>query len=218
MFKTKHYVILFQAVLLVGGSISTAQAFVSATQGFTLTAEGCSGDCGTAPWGTVTVSQDASNSSAIDIGLALNNPYRIHATANANHPAFAFNLAGSPAVTLSLPSGFSWSSSAHAVAPFGSFGYSVSCDAACANGYNANNPQFLSLVVTPSTGVLTLSSIVANASGYYFSTDVANTNGQTGNIASNAVSGPTGSVPEPGIVALMAIGSLGLALGRRQIR
>ena len=58
---------------------------------FTFTDTSCTG-CGTGPFGTVLVSQDASGLKELDFTVTLNSPYEFHQTTTLTHPVFAVDL------------------------------------------------------------------------------------------------------------------------------
>lgn len=172
---------------------------------------------GSGNFGTVTVSQDLTNSNSIDISLVLNEPYRIHQTVGSQHPAFAFNLSGTPEVTItSLTAGFSLITDGSRASPYGTFPYAIACldRSVCAPGYSTSNPISLSFVVTPVVGALSLESVISNGRAF-FTADIQYPSGTTGNVAS-LLPAPVISVPEPNSFSILFLGLLAAGLMRRQ--
>lgn len=194
---------------------------------YLLTLNGCSSGCGTGPYGSVTVSQDARIAGALDFSVVLGAGYSFRHANDTHHTAFGFDLAGNPQITMSSFSSsvFSRGNDNLSLSPFGVMEYSIGCASTggltCASGANANNPTTLAFVVTSQTGALTLSSLVANPDGYLFTVDAVNngtcagcTSGSTGNLAAAAaasvVTNDTLATPEPATAALFGTGLLAL--------
>jgi PEP-CTERM motif len=158
---------------------------------YDLTVDGCSSGCGAGPYGTVTVSQDVSNTNAVDIQVSLDPGYIFHDNPDPNHHALVFDLSGDPAVTVSsLSTGFGVETSSLASSPFGSFDYAIDCLGTggnkCSSGKSPLDLTTLSLVVTPDSGSLTPASFASTTSSkgpIFFAVDV-DLNGGTGNVGS----------------------------------
>ncbi len=187
------------AGLLVLGVPSAARAGVIYTLGYST----CTTACGSAPWGTVTVTQDAANWMALDVVVQLANdpttglPYYFHQS-NSNHFALAFSLVGNQSATISglNPSVYGVNSgTSFTAAGLGTFGFAMSCQSTlgCANGYSATNGGRIGFTITPTSGSLNqYSAFAQNSNGYFFSTDIAaliNGTGSTGNIGSSPATG-----------------------------
>ena len=193
---------------------------------YLLTLDGCSSGCGTGPYGSVTVSQDTRTFGALDFSVILGAGYSFRHANDSHHAAFAFDLVGDPAITMSSFSSnvFGRGTDNLSLSPYGVMEYSIRCtttdEHTCASGANANNPTTLSFIVTSQTGALTLSSLVANPDGYLFTVDVVNngtcagcTSGSTGNVAagsSTLVTNQALATPEPASMALFGTGLLAL--------
>lgn len=211
---------LLLALVLVAASLMPAAE--ASTIVFKLTDTKVSGFAGSS-FGSIAVTQDSANKNAIDITLTLNGEYRIHRTQGSQHPAFAFNLSGLPAVTISgLGEGFSVLKGGGSAAAYGDFPYAIACSGEeCRSGYSSANYQSLSFVVAPVSNAFSLTpqSLVSNGSAY-FTVDVQTPNGLTGNIASlNPVAAadvpPEAAVPEPGTLSILCLGLAALGLVKR---
>jgi hypothetical protein len=180
---------------------------------FTLDKDGCTGTCGTGPFGTITLIQDTSTSVSVTLDLAANE--RFAGTGAGDALEFnVFGFSGTLKVTnLSPSSGFSVGG-ADSASTFGSFLESIICTV-CQGGSSSNPAGPLSFEVT-STGAagVTLADFVANTGGYYFASDIVGTNGKTGNVATKtfAAGSPPPSAPEPVSVVLVGVGLLALRL------
>jgi hypothetical protein len=173
---------------------------------FSLTADGCTGGCGTGPYGTVEVIQGV-DANTVKFTVTLDAPSAFISTGGPHH-AFAWSVAGNPAITIgSLPAGFAVGSAPASNAPFGDFGYSIDCPGC---GPGASNAKADPLTFTVSkAGGLTPSDFVGNANAFYFSADIIGPSGNTGNVAA--------LVPEPATALLLMSGLAGLAAaGRRR--
>jgi hypothetical protein len=173
---------------------------------------------GSGPYGTITVTQDA-NGTSLDITETLNAGFEFHG-GNANHPALAFSLTGDPTITITgLTNGFSSSSvnTAPSTPPFNAgFDYQITCPSCAGYIVPPGGITKLSFVVSDS-GTLTpssLSSIVYSGQNLFFSTDIVESNGKTGNVGATLAP----AVPEPSTWAMMILGfaSVGFVAYRRK--
>ncbi|WP_394761212.1 PEPxxWA-CTERM sorting domain-containing protein [Phenylobacterium sp.] len=146
---------------------------------------------------------------------------------DANHWSFGFDLTGGAATIGGIVD--DGTGTFHAIAgpknmsPFGSFGYIVDCDTGCSTGYSAASAKHLTFTVSRAGGLTVNSLTFTHSATYgdvYFSADVANTGGKTGNIG--ALKPVTvelqGGVPEPATWTMMLVGfgGLGALLRRRR--
>lgn len=198
-------------VCTVGLFITGQSAFADT---YVLNIDHCTDTCGISPpnYGTVNVTQDGS---AVDILVTLGSNVRFVSTGASD--ALGFNIAGDPAITISaLTSGFSQGSGGH-FDGFGTFMYSIVCDA-CGSGGSNPQPGPLSFTVSRTGGgSLSISDFQTLSSGgspsVYFDADVIGPNGKTGPVGANTF---TPSVPEPSAIALFATGLIGAALSIRR--
>ena len=210
------------SVVLRGSIVLIFASLANAGMIYTLNLDGCSGGCGTSPFGQVLLAQNGSND--VLVTLTLFNGDEFVKTGAGN--ALAFNLTGNPAITISaLTSGFSVGpASAHASA-FGTFEYTVTCTGC---GPGASSPLLGPLsfdVQLAGGGSLSISDFVGNGGGHFFAADILGTNGATGNVAADGP-GKSSSAPEPsatllgltGLAALSGIRRTLLSLSERSLR
>jgi hypothetical protein len=189
---------------------------------FTLDQDGCTGGCGNTPFGTVTLNQGA-DANTVDVRLDLLNGNLFPGGADPNHFSLAWNLLGSPAVTITnlTPAFFVVGPTDVNQSPFGAFGYSVDCPKnECGPGASNAQPGPLTFSVF-SAGGLTPDSFTANAGGFYFASDIFSAEGtrNTGNVA--AIGGGTpnphdSDTPEPASMALVGAGLIAVAVSLKK--
>lgn len=185
------------AVLGVFTLASTARA---SSITYTLTQDGCSGGCGTAPYGTITLTTDPILANTVDVSESLFNGDELLTTGS--HDALTFNTDVTPITITDLTTGYTESGTGNP--PFGSFDFGIACTG-CGPGASAPLGGTLSFDVTGPTG-FSISDFVANGGGNFFASDIIGTTGNTGAVGANSAN----AVPEPSqtflLLALMLVG------------
>jgi hypothetical protein len=169
---------------------------------YTLNQDGCTGTCGTAPFGTVSLAQ-GTNSVNVTVTLAADENF----AGTGAGDALEFNVAGSPSIG-SITSGFSVGPAPDTASTFGSFLESVTCDT-CKGAKGPVGP----LTFTVSMPGITVNDFTANSKGYVFASDILGNNGKTGNVAAAAAV----TTPEPMTFSLLGAGLLGIGLFKRRL-
>lgn len=181
---------------------------------YSLTIDHCTGGCGTAPFGTIDVTQAGANTVEVDVSLTPGDQF-----VRTGFPgSFAFDLVGDPVVLVSdLTAGWSLHStnagSLH-FDGFGYLGYALVCNA-CGNGGSHPFAGPISFDVTaPGLTPANFRSLSSGGSTQVdFVADILGTTGNTGPVGATPSST---SVPEPGTLGLMSLGLAGAALIRRR--
>jgi hypothetical protein len=201
------------AAALVLGAATASQAAIGT---FDFTEGGAAaGFSPASSYGTVTVTE---NGGGLDFSFTPTSPYRIH-DGNANHNAFAFDMDGVAGVVISnITAGFVSLTNVDSP-PFGSYGLALDCTTSCGPGYAGGFAGPLTFRVTAGSA-LTLSSLTFNSVGgknVYFTADLVNTGGLTGNVGAT-LTGGGGGVPEPATWGLMILGFGGAGAALRSSR
>lgn len=186
------------------------------THVFSLDTPACTptGSCGTAPFGSVTVSQDPNSHAIIDFTVTLNQNYGFNGPSSSTLPLFAVDITvvgvtfqnfqvngGPPTTTIAKATG----STGNLGGPIGSFPYYLTTSAAFAGvlTFTATNPVV--------NGTLTPDNIASNNKTFMASYIIHNiTGGGTGNIGAATVT------PEPAGFALFAVALAGLGVVRNR--
>src|SRR5438105_4393428 len=196
---------------------SLAVAGAASANRYFLTSDHCTGSCGTAPYGWVDVVTGGANTLDFTVTLINGNEF-VHTGFDLS---FAFDLAGNPTITYTNLTG-GWSvvtSNPQAAGSYsqdgtGTFEYGVAV-----NGQGGGQPVPPPLHFDITAAGLTLASLEQNANGNFFAADIiSGQNGNSGNVDASVlctVNCGDITVPEPGSLALLAIGMLAVAGSRR---
>lgn len=135
-------------------------------------------------------------------------------TGSGNHPGFAFNLAGAPAITVSDLSAPWISSDVHLTSVttngpnLGTFDYFIDNPG---SGASAHNGGPLIFNIFDPSGI-SYDSFIANSNGYYFAANIqGGDESAIGAAATVTPSEPGPSVPEPSTLMLLGTGLAGTA-------
>ena len=175
---------------------------------FTLTHDGCTGGCGASPFGSITLEQ--TTATLVTVTEVLFDSSLFAGTGAGD--ALEFNVIGGPVTLGNISSGFAVGPAPDSASTFGIFLQSITCTV-CQGGNASNPPGPLSFTVTSAAGV-SISDFIANAGGFYFASDIAGANGNTGNVAATA--GVITHTPEPLSLSLIGFGLVGIGVLKRR--
>jgi len=164
----------------------------------------CTGGCGPAPYGTVSLTQ---NGTQVDV-LATLEPGNFFVQTGGPHRAFAFQILGDPAIAITgLSAGFAFTGDSAPWAGYGTFGYAII-------GPDPSNHCCSNLAFTVGRvdlALLSVADFAPNDQGFSFEADIyGGATGNTGEVGAFSL------IPEPESVGLIGVGLALLAWRARR--
>ena len=202
--------LLAVSTLLVAGVLVAASG-ARATVIYNLTSDHCTGGCGTAPFGDVTLTQTGTT---VDVSVHLNSPNWFVKTSSADNEAFKFNaldvVLGDIAVDVHIP-GLTADAGAFNGDGTGNFGFGISCPTCGGGASDKFNNDIVFHVANATIADLT----VPNNLGNVFVADLLS-NGPQGGTGNTGPVDATVPVPEPSTAMLLGLGLVGLVYRRNR--
>jgi len=206
---------LVAAFLVSGLLVAAPQAQASTV--YNLTSDHCTGGCGTAPFGDVTLDQ---NGTTVDITVSLNSPNWFVKTSSVDLMAFKFNGIGVIVGDITVDQTVAGQTLSAASGVFngdgtGPFGFGISCGTCGTGASDKFNVDIVFHVANATIADLTTPNV---PQGNVFVADILSDAalGGTGNTGPVDATTP---VPEPATLAMLSGGLVGLAsFGRRHPR